>query len=50
LEHAGLNGRQIHAAELQKLPVMVEAAQSPVSAKMVRALIGPMPGIMRSSC
>jgi hypothetical protein len=48
-ERAGLAGRGLEAAELEELAMMAEAAKVACSVKIVRGLIGPMPGILRSS-
>ena len=45
-ELAGLLRRQIEAAELQELALMAKRCKSPASANAVRALIGPIPGIV----
>ena len=46
-ELARLVGRQVEATELQELAVMRKRRKSPASARMVIAMIGPMPGICR---
>ena len=48
-EGARLMSGKVHPAKLQKLSVMANRRKSPASARIVRALMGPIPGSVHKS-